>query len=125
MNLTMFYFVYGSGCCLPTITDLSSPAIDIESMGFCETKSIKAADFIIVYGFISRESAEELSLLIKSAQKNIPVVRVGECIMEGNCEISSEPDKGLCLHIKSCPPHPEEVFEKLLRCRKVLKGDNG
>jgi len=83
------YFLFGSGCCLPSVLSLSSDECGIDSLGFRETKSVNAADFIIIYGCINAESAKRLGELVKSAPEGIQMIRAGKCIAPG-CSDSIE-----------------------------------
>ncbi|HAV93114.1 TPA: hypothetical protein DCW38_08050 [candidate division WOR-3 bacterium] len=115
-----YYYLYGSGCCFPSVIALSSPEIDTEYFGLFKTDSLEIADVIILYGCINREAEAEFEELILNCGRDIPIIKAGKCILRGCAEYEANDKirRKIAYSIESCPFQPEELMNAV---KKLLK----
>ncbi len=127
---SLFVRLVDSGSCNACENELSAmsnPYYDLERFGLKFVASPKHADVLLVTGCVTRNM---LNPLLKTYE-NIPapkfVITVGDCPETGgpfkdSYSVCGPVSKHLnvAMHIKGCPPEPEDIISGFLRFMGIL-----
>jgi Ni,Fe-hydrogenase III small subunit len=109
-----------NGCELE-INALGNAYYDIERFGIRFVASPRHADVLLVTGPVTRNMREALERTYNATPNPKWVVSVGDCALDGGCFAGSYAVVGgvsqvvpVDLHIRGCPPRPEEILKGLL-----------
>ena len=109
-----------NGCELE-INALGNAYYDLERFGIRFVASPRHADVLLVTGPVTRNMREALERTYNATPNPKWVVSVGDCALDGGCFAGSYAVVGgvsqvvpVDLHIRGCPPRPEEILKGLL-----------
>lgn len=109
-----------NGCELE-IHALNNAFYDLERFGIRFVASPRHADVLLVTGPVTRNMREALERAWRATPDPKWVVAVGDCAVDGGIFASSYAVEGgvssvvpVDLHIRGCPPRPQQILEGLL-----------
>jgi Ni,Fe-hydrogenase III small subunit len=109
-----------NGCELE-ITALNNAFYDLERFGLRFVASPRHADVLLVTGPVTKNMREALERTYRATPDPKWVVAVGDCAFDGGIFASSYACVGsvasvipVDLHIRGCPPRPEQILKGLL-----------
>lgn len=115
------------GACESELIALSNPIYDIQRFGIDFVASPRHADALVVTGALSKNMALALKRTYDAMPTPKFIITVGDCALNGGSFSGSyyiagdikNIVKGVVLHIKGCPPRPEQVVFSLLSFLKT------
>jgi Ni,Fe-hydrogenase III small subunit len=109
-----------NGCELEIIA-LSNAFYDLERFGLRFVASPRHADVLLVTGPVTKNMREALERTYRATPDPKWVVALGDCAVDGGLFIGSYACVGgvaavvpVDLHIRGCPPRPEQILKGLL-----------
>jgi Ni,Fe-hydrogenase III small subunit len=120
-----------NGCELE-IHALTNAFYDLERFGLCFVASPRHADVLLVTGPVTKNMREALERTYRATPDPKWVVAVGDCALDGGIFAGSYAVVGgvsnvvpVDLHIRGCPPSPNELLKGLLALLEQTSGKNG
>ena len=120
-----------NGCELE-IHALSNAFYDLERLGIRFVASPRHADVLLVTGPVTKNMREALERTYRATPDPKWVVAVGDCALDGGVFAGSYAVIGgvsnvvpVDLHIRGCPPSPNELLKGLIALLEQTSGKNG
>jgi Ni,Fe-hydrogenase III small subunit len=120
-----------NGCELE-IHALNNAFYDLERFGFRFVASPRHADVLLVTGPVTKNMREALERTYRATPDPKWVVAVGDCALDGGIFAGSYAVVGAVsnvipvdLHIRGCPPSPNQLLQGLLALLERASGRNG
>ena len=120
-----------NGCELE-IHALNNAFYDLERFGFRFVASPRHADVLLVTGPVTKNMREALERTYRATPDPKWVVAVGDCAFDGGIFAGSYAVVGAVsnvipvdLHIRGCPPSPNQLLQGLLALLEGASGQNG